>query len=37
MKKKMNYLILLLTFIFMVGCTNVEDTSISNEKKIQKK
>lgn len=27
MKKKMNYLILLLTFIFMVGCTNVEDTS----------
>ena len=27
MKKKMNYLILLLTTIFMVGCTNVEDTS----------
>ncbi|MFJ7685970.1 DNA/RNA non-specific endonuclease [Peribacillus butanolivorans] len=27
MKKKMNYLILLLTIIFMVGCTNVEDTS----------
>jgi hypothetical protein len=27
MKKNMNYLILLLTFIFMVGCTNVEDTS----------
>jgi len=26
MKKKMNYLILLLTIIFMVGCTNVEDT-----------
>jgi hypothetical protein len=24
---KMNYLILLLTIIFMVGCTNVEDTS----------
>ncbi|GGA35962.1 DNA/RNA non-specific endonuclease [Psychrobacillus lasiicapitis] len=27
MKKKMNYLIFLLTTIFMVGCTNVEDTS----------
>jgi hypothetical protein len=27
MKKKMNYLILLLTIVFMVGCTNVEDTS----------
>lgn len=27
MKKKMNYLILFLTIIFMVGCTNVEDTS----------
>ncbi|WP_075980749.1 DNA/RNA non-specific endonuclease [Bacillus massilinigeriensis] len=27
MKKKINYLILLLTFIFMVGCTNVEDAS----------
>ncbi|WP_054943639.1 DNA/RNA non-specific endonuclease [Paenibacillus ihuae] len=27
MKKKMNYLILLLTIIFVVGCTNVEDTS----------
>lgn len=27
MKTKMNYLILLLTFIFMVGCTNVEDAS----------
>ena len=27
MKKKMNYLILLLTTIFMVGCTNVEDAS----------
>lgn len=27
MKKKMNYLILILTIIFMVGCTNVEDTS----------
>jgi hypothetical protein len=29
MKKKMNYLILLLTLIFMVGCTNVEDTPIT--------
>ena len=29
MKKKMNYLILLLTTIFMVGCTNVEDASIT--------
>jgi hypothetical protein len=27
MKKNMNYLIILLTFIFIVGCTNVEDTS----------
>ncbi|MEW4426029.1 DNA/RNA non-specific endonuclease [Paenibacillus pabuli] len=27
MKKNMNYLILILTIIFMVGCTNVEDTS----------
>ncbi|AIF42169.1 DNA/RNA non-specific endonuclease [Virgibacillus sp. SK37] len=27
MRKKMNYLILLLTIVFMVGCTNVEDTS----------
>lgn len=27
MKKKMNHLILLLTINFMVGCTNVEDTS----------
>ena len=35
MKKKMNYLILLLTIIFMVGCTNVEETSkadTNNEK-----
>ncbi|WP_170061624.1 hypothetical protein [Terribacillus saccharophilus] len=23
----MNYLVLLLTFIFMVGCTNVEDAA----------
>ncbi|MFC7687089.1 DNA/RNA non-specific endonuclease [Ureibacillus sp. GCM10028918] len=27
MKKKMNYLILLLTTIIMVGCTNIEDAS----------
>lgn len=27
MKKKMNYLIMFLMTIFMVGCTNVEDTS----------
>lgn len=27
MKKKMNYLFSLLTIIFIVGCTNVEDTS----------
>ncbi|PEO46651.1 hypothetical protein CN563_14115 [Bacillus sp. AFS026049] len=30
MKKKMNYLILLLTTIFMVGCTNVEDASVTD-------
>ena len=31
MKKKMNYLILLLTtFFIMVACTNVEDTSITD-------
>jgi hypothetical protein len=30
MKKKMNYLILLLTFIFIVGCTNVEDISLTD-------
>jgi hypothetical protein len=32
MKKKMNYLIFLLTIIFMVGCTNIEDTSITDGK-----
>ncbi|WP_284141790.1 DNA/RNA non-specific endonuclease [Virgibacillus sp. LDC-1] len=31
MKKKMNYFILLLTIIIMVGCTNVKDGSIVNE------
>ncbi|RUL48817.1 DNA/RNA non-specific endonuclease [Lysinibacillus antri] len=30
MKKKTNYLILLLTTIFMVGCTDVEDASITD-------
>jgi hypothetical protein len=30
MNKKVNYLILLLTTIFMVGCTNVEDASITD-------
>jgi len=30
MKKKVNYLILLLTTIFIVGCTNVEDSSITD-------
>ncbi|WP_214484820.1 DNA/RNA non-specific endonuclease [Bacillus sp. SM2101] len=29
---KMNYLILLLTFIFMVGCSNLEDASITDAK-----
>ncbi|MEK4972278.1 hypothetical protein CHH55_02550 [Niallia circulans] len=32
MKKKMNYLILLLTAIFIVGCSNVEDVSITDGK-----
>lgn len=31
MKRKMNYLILLLTTIFIVGCTNVEDESVTNK------
>ncbi|MFL0507187.1 DNA/RNA non-specific endonuclease [Ureibacillus sp. 179-F W5.1 NHS] len=30
MKKKMNYLILLLTTIYMVGCTNVDDKSVTD-------
>ncbi|WP_312099284.1 DNA/RNA non-specific endonuclease [Niallia sp.] len=30
MKKKMNYLIMILITIYMVGCTNVEDTSNKN-------
>lgn len=32
MQKKINYLIILLTAIFMVGCTNVEDVSTIEEK-----
>ncbi|MGE7693829.1 DNA/RNA non-specific endonuclease [Lysinibacillus sp. NPDC094177] len=32
MKKKINYLILLLTAIFIVGCTNVEDVSVTDGK-----
>ncbi|MGE7930716.1 DNA/RNA non-specific endonuclease [Lysinibacillus xylanilyticus] len=32
MKKKINYLILLLTAIFIVGCTNVEDVSNTDVK-----
>ncbi|WP_419957751.1 DNA/RNA non-specific endonuclease [Psychrobacillus psychrotolerans] len=30
MKKKMSYIILLLTTIFMVGCTNLEDASVTD-------
>lgn len=30
MKKKLNYLILLLTIVFMAGCTNSEDASITD-------
>lgn len=30
LKKKMNYLILILTIIFMVGCSEVEDASITD-------
>ncbi|WP_180994240.1 hypothetical protein [Bacillus sp. Marseille-P3661] len=29
MKKKMNYLILLLSTIFIFGCTNVEDAAVT--------
>jgi DNA/RNA non-specific endonuclease len=31
MQKKMNYLIILLTTVFMVGCTNVKDVSTTEE------
>ncbi|WP_028393956.1 DNA/RNA non-specific endonuclease [Bacillus cihuensis] len=31
MKKKINYLILILTAIFIVGCTNVEDASVTDK------
>ncbi len=34
MNKKMNYLILLITTIFIVGCTNVEDTPITNGERV---
>ncbi|MET1174419.1 DNA/RNA non-specific endonuclease [Paenibacillus amylolyticus] len=34
MKKKMNLLILIFTIIFMVGCTNVEDTSSTDAQEI---
>ena len=30
MKEKMKYLIILLTAIFMVGCTDVEDAAVSD-------
>jgi hypothetical protein len=33
LKKKINYLILLLTIIFMVGCSDIEDTSITDGQK----
>ncbi|WP_102706795.1 DNA/RNA non-specific endonuclease [Terribacillus saccharophilus] len=36
MKKKMNYLVLLLTIIFMVGCTNVEDAATSDKETVSK-
>ncbi|WP_040226635.1 DNA/RNA non-specific endonuclease [Bhargavaea cecembensis] len=35
MKKKLNYLILLFTLTFMVGCTEGEDAAISDETKSQ--
>jgi len=31
MKKKVNYVILLLTAVFIVGCTNVEDLSVTDK------
>ncbi|MEK3996195.1 DNA/RNA non-specific endonuclease [Psychrobacillus sp. FSL K6-2365] len=34
MKKKINYLILLLTAIFIVGCTNVEDASVIDKETV---
>lgn len=36
MKKKMNYLVLLLTIIFMVGCTNVEDATTGDRETASK-
>lgn len=35
MKKKLNYLFLLLMSIFIVGCNNVEDVSITDEETVQ--
>ena len=35
MKKKMNYLVLLLMIIFMVGCTNAENLTITNTEDAQ--
>ncbi|SEN16806.1 DNA/RNA non-specific endonuclease [Paenisporosarcina quisquiliarum] len=34
MKKKINYLILLLTAIFIVGCSNVEDASVTDKETV---
>jgi|GEM_PF-3900790 len=31
MKKNVNYLIILLTAIFIVGCTNVEDVTVTDK------
>ncbi|NRG44826.1 DNA/RNA non-specific endonuclease [Bacillus sp. CRN 9] len=36
MKKKMNYLVLLLTIIFMVGCTNVEEAANTDKETVSK-
>lgn len=33
MKKKMNYLIVLLTIIFLVGCTNIENASVTGKER----
>ena len=35
MKKKMNYLVLLLMIILMVGCTNAENLTITNTEDAQ--
>ncbi|MFP7255025.1 DNA/RNA non-specific endonuclease [Terribacillus goriensis] len=36
MKTRMNYLVLLLTIIFMVGCTNVEDAATTDKETVSK-